>query len=157
MSTIALRTGRAETVGMSGIAEFGALIKRARQNMGLTQDEAAQRLGRPHTFLVRIENGRNANPPDPQTFDDLSRLFEIPKGTMLQALGYLEPEQRESGVAYIVQEGTARADLLDALEGESEDGVRLVIDLVALVRKSHMRNNDIVSRSKKAGPTKRMA
>ncbi len=81
---------RIDTLGMAGLQEFGALIKRARENLGMTGAELAIRLDRPHSFVVRIERGQNANPPDPQTFADLARILRISKGEMLMALGYLE-------------------------------------------------------------------
>jgi hypothetical protein len=52
----------------------------------------ANRLDRPHSFVVRIENGQNANPPDTQTFNDLARFLELDQARMLKALGYLDVE-----------------------------------------------------------------
>jgi len=73
---------------MAGMTEFGALIRRAREQRGLTGAELAARIDRPHSFLVRIERGQNANPPDPQTFADLARALGLPTRVMLEALGY---------------------------------------------------------------------
>lgn len=80
---------------MSGMREFGALIKSARERMGWTGVELATRLDRPHSFVVRIENGQNANPPDTRTFSDLSRLLDLDKVRMLIVLGYLDSDVNE--------------------------------------------------------------
>ena len=67
MSTIAQRTLNNHDWRMAGMGEYGALVKSAREQRGMTQDEVARKMGRPHTFLVRIEKGSNSNPPDPET------------------------------------------------------------------------------------------
>lgn len=79
-------------IGMAGMAEFGALVRNARESQGMTGVELAGKIGRPHPFVVRIETAKNSNPPDPKTMDDLSRVLHIPKPRMLEVLGYLDRE-----------------------------------------------------------------
>lgn len=125
---------------MAGLDEFGALIKRARLNKGLTQDEAAQLLRRPHTFLVRIENGRNSNPPDPRTFHDLGRLLDLAPREMLEALGYLDPEAHEPGVAHVIREGDPLAEIVAMLEGAGPHDLALVKQFVMVLMGSLRRS-----------------
>lgn len=80
---------------MTGMAEFGALIRRARENVGLTGVELAQRVGRPHSFVARIEGGKYSNPPDPHDFDALARELRITKEEMLRSIGYLDPPRHD--------------------------------------------------------------
>jgi transcriptional regulator with XRE-family HTH domain len=91
--TLSIAAQRMNNIDMAGMAEFGELLKRARESQGLTGVEVANRLGRPHSFVVRLERGQNANPPDPAAFDDLSRVLRISKVQMLEALGYLDSDR----------------------------------------------------------------
>ena len=113
--------------------EFGALIRSAREKKHLTQYEAAALLGRPHTFLARIETGRNSNPPDPKTFDDLWRTLGVSKRSMLEALGYLDPEVPDAGVAYVIHDGDPRVAILDLLADETDEGIGTVAQIVGLL------------------------
>jgi transcriptional regulator with XRE-family HTH domain len=112
MSTIAQRTLNTHDWRMAGMGEYGALVKSAREQRGMTQDEVARQMGRPHTFLVRIEGGRNSNPPDPETMRAIWRTLGLSMRSQLIALGYLDPEEHEPGVAYVIREDDPRATLL---------------------------------------------
>lgn len=133
MSTIAQRNLNNHSLGMAGLQEFGALIKRARDAKGLTQAAAGQLLGRPHTFLVRLERGENSNPPDPQTFHDLGKLLGLSPREMLESLGYLFPEAQEPGVAYVIREGDPRVEVLAMLEDASPAKLETIRQLVKVL------------------------
>lgn len=137
MSTIAQQTMNIQAMGMAGMAEFGALIKRAREEKGMTLEEAGRHLGRPHTYLGRIENGRNSNPPDPESFRAIWRLFDLSPRSLLIALGYLDADEAEPGIAYTVAEGTTRANLLALLRDASDADVAAVIAIVQVILKSY--------------------
>lgn len=144
--------------------EFGALIKRARESQGMTQEDVGRIMGRPHSFLTRYERGEPSNPPDPVMFDALSRVLEVSKRDMLIALGYLDPATPEPGIAYAVPEKTARATLLDAVRDAPDELIRLVanhaediIQTFGLARLGHSDYRDISSQSIKDRSTNRSA
>lgn len=77
---------------MDGAVKFGALIKSAREAKGLTGQELSAKLGRAHSFVVRMERGQNSNPPDPLTLRDLSLYLDLTINEMLEALDYIDAD-----------------------------------------------------------------
>ena len=114
------------------MTEYGALIKSAREQQGMTQDDLGRRMGRPHTFVVRMENARNANPPEPETMRQIWRILGISLRSQLVAIGYLDPDEPEPGVAYVIREDDPRAALLAAVEGMADHHLAAITDLVVL-------------------------
>jgi len=78
---------------MSTVGSLGELIFAARTARGWTIEEAASRIGRTHTWLWRIEKGKNANPPSPGELRDIGKVLGLSSLEMLEALGYLDPPQ----------------------------------------------------------------
>lgn len=103
---------------MTGMAEFGALIKRAREQRGLTGVELAHRIGRQHSFVVRYEKGQPSNLPDPHDFNAFARELGLSKTAMLEAAGYLDPEPASDVLT--IPADDPRADLLRMLDGETD-------------------------------------
>src|SRR5690606_38556399 len=104
VSTLSIHDLHTYDLGMSGMKEFGALIKRAREQRGLTQAELGARIGYAHSFVVRLERGQMTNPPTPQTMRDLERELGVSRREMLEAAGYLDDddvEQDETGLEEI--------------------------------------------------------
>ena len=93
---------------MAGMQEYSALIKSAREAKGMTIDDQSRALGRPTSFVWRIEQGKNANPPDPETVRALGEVLEITRTAQLLALGYIDPQEVEPGIAYAVPEAIAK-------------------------------------------------
>lgn len=91
---IALSIVRAQTIitTMDTGMKFGALVKSAREAKGLTGQELASKLGRAHSYVVRMERGQNSNPPDPLTLRDLSLYLDLTINEMLEALDYLDSD-----------------------------------------------------------------
>lgn len=85
-----------DTDVMPGMEEFGALIKSARVAKGMTGPELATRLGRAHSFVVRLEKGTNSNPPDVAVFDQLEEVLGLSRNLMLRRLGYLREDESEA-------------------------------------------------------------
>lgn len=110
--------------------DYGALVKQRREAAGMTIEELSRALGRPNSFVWRIEQGKNANPPDPETTRQIWRVLSIPLRTQLIQLGYLDPDAPEPGVAYAVPDGSVRADLLRMLEGVTDadlENIKMVL------------------------------
>jgi transcriptional regulator with XRE-family HTH domain len=81
---------RADTAGMAGMEEFGALVKSARTAKGMTGPELAAKLGRAHSFVVRLEKGTNSNPPEVAILEELEQVLGLERVEMLVSLGYLK-------------------------------------------------------------------
>lgn len=80
------------TVEMDEMERFGALVRDRRMQLRMKAEDVASAIGRPMSFLSRIENGKNSNPPDPQVFHDLAKALNLHRADMLVALGYLESD-----------------------------------------------------------------
>lgn len=94
-ATVVLSESATQTPLMDSMTMFGKLIRRARVRSGLDQQKLGERLGRDSSFVSRIETGRSTNPPDPMIFSELSRILHLDKTVMLQAMGYLSPEETD--------------------------------------------------------------
>lgn len=115
---------------MAGMREFGALIKRAREQRGLTGVELASRIGRQHSYIVRFERGQASNPPDVHDFHAIARELNLPATSMLEALGYLTPDHNENGEAGL-EDVHARLD--PHLAKLNERDLRAVLDLASFL------------------------
>jgi SOS-response transcriptional repressor LexA len=60
--------------------ELGAMIRQRRTDLGLTQDQVAQRAGISKPYLSNIETGRASNPPSDQVLRSLERALEVEAG-----------------------------------------------------------------------------
>jgi transcriptional regulator with XRE-family HTH domain len=123
-------------LGMAGLGEFGALIRRARERNEMTGVELAQKMGKPHSFVVRMEGGKFSNPPDPADFDAFSKALRLSKEEMLRALGYLDEAATDAGDVITVRRADPRAKLLDAVAGMTDDDVVQFTQAMAFLMKA---------------------
>lgn len=65
---------------MSGIENLRECIKQRRGELGLTQAEAADRVGMSRNTLQKIEQGKHAR-PHPRTLAEIDRAMEWKPGT----------------------------------------------------------------------------
>lgn len=75
---------------MSDMERFGKLIADARNRRGWTVRQAGSALKRDPSFISRIENARNSNPPSSSEFRELTSGLGVSPLEGLIALGYLE-------------------------------------------------------------------
>lgn len=68
--------------------EFGGLLRRLRQEQGLTLQEVAQRVGSYKGYIWEIERGR-VNPPSPKFIRKFASLFRYDQNEMLR-VAYLD-------------------------------------------------------------------
>lgn len=138
VSTLSIHDLHTYDLGMSGMKEFGALIKRAREQRGLTQAELGARIGYTHSFVVRLERGQMTNPPTPQTMRDLERELGVSRREMLEAAGYLDDdvEHDEAGL----EEFHARLDPL--LVGLDEYDLDAVLDAATAMANASRRRRE---------------
>ena len=133
MSTLSIHDLHTYDLGMSGMREFGALIKRAREQRGLTQAELGARIGYTHSFVVRLERGQMTNPPTSQTMRDLERELGVSRRAMLEAMGYLDPPVLEEGGAITVRPDDPRADLLARLDDATDDEIDTIKGIINVI------------------------
>jgi transcriptional regulator with XRE-family HTH domain len=112
---------------------FGKLIEDGMKQRGLVGYQFAAMLEKPQSWLSRILNGQYANPPTPEDMAALSETLGIPKRRMLEALGYLGPEEQEPDIAHTVRDDDPRAALLDMLAEATDDEIRKVIQIVTIL------------------------
>lgn len=95
---------------------LGGILRRRREQLGLSKREAARRIGISPSYLVALEQGRNpstgrAPVPSPVILAAMARLFEVELGTLLEASG--APTLRSvHGLLY--QTGARHRSALDA-------------------------------------------
>jgi transcriptional regulator with XRE-family HTH domain len=63
------------------VAELGKNLRTARQNLGLTQEEVAERSGVQAGEISRIERG--LRDPKVSTLEKIARALELPAGRLL--------------------------------------------------------------------------
>lgn len=71
-----------------GNRSFGELIRRHRQGRHLTAEELADSLGRPQSFVSRLETGRFVETPPPDVMAALRDQIGVTVEAQLLALGY---------------------------------------------------------------------
>lgn len=69
---------------MEHILELGRFIKSRRQELSLTQDELAKRIGVNYTYISKIEKGRLPYSPSEETLRLLAKALEIEPLELLQ-------------------------------------------------------------------------
>lgn len=68
---------------------LGQILRKKRQELGLTLDEVANKSGFSKPYLSTIETGRVKNPPSDQLLKKLERILKFEKG-LLQRIAHLE-------------------------------------------------------------------
>ena len=90
---------------MEDMQKFGRLIKSRRDALGLRLEDVAAKINRPFSFVWRLEQGNNANTPDPQVLRDLAAALAVSERDMLTTLGYMsdvpETEQRDAPAQHL--------------------------------------------------------
>ena len=145
-SILVRRIPQLDNWAMAGMTEFGALLKQRREQLNLRIEDVAASVGRPTSFVWRLEGGKNANPPDAVDFMALANALSLQPRTMLEALGYLLPEDQEPGVAYVVYEGDPRVEMLKVLEGLVSEDVSVLTQALTLL-KTYSQKKEPVSAS----------
>jgi len=132
-STLSIVESGIKIPTMNEMQRFGKLIEDAMRKRGIVGYQLASMLGKQQSWVSRLVNGQNSNPPDPYDFDQLSRTLGVSKRSMLEAIGYLDPEVPDAGVAYVIHEGDPRVAILDLLAEETDEGIGTVAQIVGLL------------------------
>lgn len=132
-SALSIVETRRKMTRMNEKQRFGKLIEDGMKQRGYVGYQFAALLGKQQSWLSRILNGQYANTPPPEDITALSQTLGIPKRRMLEALGYIDPEDHEPDVAHTIRDDDPRAALLDMLAGASDDEVRKVVQIVTIM------------------------
>lgn len=141
VSTLATNRRMGDSRGMSDMARFGKLIVEARSRRGWTVRQAGEALGREPSYLSRLENARNANPPSASEFREILKGLGISPVEGLLALGYLTEADVEAAgmpvraasaaVPPRIEEALAAIDWADA---RTVEGVAFFLGSLAVDR-----------------------
>lgn len=114
---------------------FAALVREAMDMTGLTQAALAVRLGWSQSVVSDLLRGkRSAITPDVLTA--LESVLTLDRRRSLVALGYLDEDAPEPGVAYVIREDDPRAALLASVDGLSAGDVAAVTGAAGIFAKA---------------------
>lgn len=110
---------------------FAALVREAMATKGLTQAAVAVQLGWSQSIVSDLLRGkRSAITPD--VLAALEAVLPLDRRRALIALGYLDEEEPEPGVAYVVREDDPRAALLATVDGLADADVAAITGAVTI-------------------------
>jgi transcriptional regulator with XRE-family HTH domain len=125
---------------MNEMERFAALVREAMDVQGMTQAALATRLGWSQSVVSDLLRGkRSAVTPDVLTA--LESVLSLDRRRSLVALGYLNGDEVEPGVAYVVREDDPRASLLAAVDGLSAPDIAAVAGAAGIFAKALRRES----------------
>lgn len=128
------------TADMNEMERFAALVREAMDMTGLTQAALAVRLGWSQSVVSDLLRGkRSAITPD--VLASLDSVLTLDRRRSLVALGYLNEDEREPGVAYVIREDDPRAALLASVDGLSAGDVAAVTGAAGIFAKALRRES----------------
>lgn len=120
---------------MGDLRQFGDLVREARLRHGLSAYELAARIKRQPSFLSRLENGQNANPPEPAVLKALTNVLGLSRKQMLISMGYLDESDIAPSSGFNVDDYFEPADsrralisFVMALDPDEDDDVIEVLE-----------------------------
>lgn len=119
-----------------GMNDLGKLVREARERQNMRSYELADAIGKQRSFVSRLESGELKETPSPEDLRAIGRTLGIPMRSLLVSLGYLDPDEPEPGVAYVIREDDPRAAMLATLEGVAPALVASCTGMVALMLKA---------------------
>lgn len=115
-----------------GKRELGEFIQKRRKELGMTQEDLADLVGRDQHWVSRLERGI-VRLPGPEELAQLAQALDVDVAVLLQAAGYLtgdvSPQPRpvpDSPLAIYLRQLDARADL----DPETKAQIRALLRLV---------------------------
>lgn len=81
--------------------EFGALLRKRREKLGLSTHELAKRADIPQPTILRLEQGRFAA-PRPDKLARLADVLDLNLSDLYARVGYLAPNELPSFEAYLI-------------------------------------------------------
>ncbi len=115
---------------------FGLLIKQAREKVGLTQEEVANRCGLVHSTYNKYERGGATYPPEPSVLSKLGTALNLTEDEMLVVMGY-KPQPGTVSEAVrrrIIRDTSVSEYLAESWGTHSEDAVAAVEAIIRTAR-----------------------
>ena len=109
-----------------GMKEFGKLVREAREQLGMRSYELADAIGKQRSYVSRLEAGELKETPPPDDLRRIRRTLNVSMRSLLVSLGYVDADEPEPGIAYMIREDDPRADLLALTEGLSSQDVEAI-------------------------------
>lgn len=100
-----------------GMVEFGQLLKRSRDALGMTQEDLEERSGVSQNYISRLENGGGKRPGD-RIIKQLATALETPEDEFKVALGWVIREVVFKDGVMLPVVGVVPADALRWMSGE---------------------------------------
>lgn len=109
---------------------LGLLIKRAREEQGLTQEQLAERLNTNRGYIGQLETG-SIKLPGPKRMALLERYLGVSRDQMLRAAGRLGPADSIDLAAELrriraIEDPETRAQALEDLPDDIQESIRLL-------------------------------
>lgn len=116
---------------------LGKLIRGRREELGLTQDQVAPRVGISKPYLSNIETGRVRNPPTDGVLEKLEQVLEFPEGALMKMAHIVRtpPDVRQEHETLSAEVEKLRGVLKQLLANGKRKGRAGGIDLDALSRR----------------------
>lgn len=101
---------------------LGNYIRQMREQRGWTLDTLGRKLGRPSTWVFNLEKGNRKNLPEPEELRALAAALGVSHLDLLEAAGYLTPEDRQQVNANPFPRDDIRYRLVEELKRLDLDG-----------------------------------
>lgn len=122
-------------ITMICMKDLGEALLRRREQLGLTQRQFGDRIGKDPAYISRLEQGRAKETPAPEVLRAIQGVLGLSEAQMLAMVGYAVGEPIPEGDVVTVPADDPRADLLRLLEGETDEAVRNVAGLIGAAKR----------------------
>jgi transcriptional regulator with XRE-family HTH domain len=110
-------------IKIGSMNELSEVITQLRKRTGWTQARLGQEVGKDASWVSRWESGIPKEMPPPDVVRRVCLLSGVSMRTLLERMGYLDPEGMESGT---IPNDTPRAALLDVVKNATDDELEVV-------------------------------
>lgn len=130
---------------MIAMKELGEALFRRREQLGLTQRQFGDRIGKDPAYISRLEQGRTKETPPPEVLQAIAGELGISQARMLAMIGYTVGEPEPVGDTVTIPADDPRARLLAAVDGLPDHVVNSWADSISAITNaaSQNRNRDI--------------
>ena len=107
---------------------LGQIIRKKREQLGLTLDEVSSRIGFSKPYLSTIETGKVKNPPSDELLKKLEKMLEFEPGLLLH-IAHMErlPSDIRQGYESAEAENQRWRQIIKNLIHRKDDGVQVVL------------------------------
>lgn len=106
---------------------FGEFIRNRRARLGLMQADVARAIGRPDSYVSRLENDRFKELPSPDEMLLLAEVLKCSEADLLRAAGYLKGGQPELDIDLTDPDVQFFANHVGEMDREQRDAIVAII------------------------------